>query len=272
MNDPNPTQPHADGIAPAAHAPEGSPKAIAMSQAARRHVMPFAVWMILLFAVQVFNLATDPDNEHALNLISFAWAYAWRAGLGVIALAIWRPWRHYAAPVRRNILPAIAVGGAVFVLWIGPETGLMQRLAPGLSTLYQKWLVLPFGELREPLTIQPYAPATCGWPLTLVRLGGSALVIAVIEEFFWRGFLYRWIQNLDFLDIDPAKVHWLAFLGVSAAFAALHIEVAAAFITGLAYGWLYIRTRDIWAPTIAHITTNLLLGVYVLATGHHHFW
>jgi len=271
MNDSHRTEPPAD-TAPAPHAPKGSPKAIAMSRAARRHVMPFAVWMVLLFGVQIFNLATDPANENALNLISFAWAYAWRTGLGILALVIWRPWRDYAAPARRNILPAVAVGVTIFLLWIGPESGLMQRLVPGLSELYQRWLVLPFGELREPLATQPYAPATCGWLLTLVRLGGSALVIAVIEEFFWRGFLYRWVQNLDFLDIDPAKIHWLAFIGVSAAFAALHVEVGAAFITGLAYGWLYIRTRDIWAPTIAHVTTNLLLGIYVLATGHYHFW
>lgn len=257
-----------------AHAPKDSPKALAMARAARRHVVPFAVWMALLFAVQVFNLATDPTgkNEHALNLVSLAWAYAWRAGLGALALLLWRPWRDYAAPARRNLLPAVGLGAAVFVLWIGLETEAVRRVAPGLARLYETWCVLPFGQLREPLEHLPYAPATCGWPLTLVRLVGSTLVIAAIEEFFWRGFLYRWVQNLDFLDIDPATIHWPAFLGVAGAFAALHVEWAAAFLTGLAYGCFYIRTRDIWATVLAHATTNLLLGLYVLLTGHYHFW
>jgi hypothetical protein len=257
---------------PGAHAPKDSPKALAMSRAARQHVVPFAVWMALLFVVQVFNLAVDPANEHALNLVTYAAAYAWRAGLGLAALLLWRPWRHYAPLQRRNLLPALGLGAVVFVLWIGVESDVAKRTAPGLARFYETWCVLPFGKLREPLESLPYAPATCGWTLTLVRLAGSAFVIAVIEEFFWRGFLYRWVQTLDFLDVDPGKLHWPAFLGVSVVFAALHVEWAAALLTGLAYGYFYIRTRDVWATALAHVSTNLLLGAYILATGHYHFW
>lgn len=265
--------PPATAARPGAPAPKNSPKAIAMSQAARRHVVPFAVWMALLFAVQVFNLAKDPDNEHALNLISFAGAYGWRTVLGAAALLLWRPWRHYAPPARRNLLPALALGAGIFILWIGLETELAKRYLPGLARLYETWGVLPFGELRPVSTTpSPYAPSTCGWPLTLVRLCGSAFVIAVIEEFFWRGFLYRWIQTLDFLDVDPGTLQWRAFLIVSGAFAAAHTEWLAALATGLAYGYFYIRTRDVWATALAHVATNLLLGLYILATGNYHFW
>ena len=41
---------------------------------------------------------------------------------------------------------------------------------------------------------------------------------------------------------------------------------------GLAYGLLFIRTRDVWAACLAHATTNLALGAYVLSTGHWEFW
>jgi len=244
-----------------------------MSAAARRHVIPFAVWMALLFAVQVFNLAEDPENEHALNLVTLAGAYAWRTVLGAAALLIWRPWRHYEALRRRNLLPSLALGAAVFVLWIGLETEFVKGLLPGVSRLYESWGVLPFGELRpEPVPPLPYAPSTCGWALTLTRLAGSAFVIAIIEEFFWRGYLYRWIQTLDFLDVDPGVLHLRSFVIVSAVFAAAHAEWLAALVTGLAYGYFYIRTRDIWATALAHVVTNLLLGVYILATGNYHFW
>lgn len=265
--------PPTPSIPPEAPAPKDSPKARAMSLASRQHVMPFAVWMALLFVVQVFNLAVDPANEHALNLITLASAYAWRTGLGVAALLIWRPWRHYGPLRRGNVLPALGVGAAVFILWIGLESDVVKRLLPGVATFYETWCVLPFGALREPPTqLSPYHWRSCGWALTLVRLAGSAFVIAVIEEFFWRGFLYRWVRTLDFLDIDPGKKHWPAFLGVSAVFAAAHVEWAAALVTGLAYGYFYIRTRDVWATALAHVVTNLLLGLYVLATGHYHFW
>ena len=122
------------------------------------------------------------------------------------------------------------------------------------------------------LVLSPFDPASCGWGLTLVRLLGSAFVIAVIEEFFWRGFLYRWIQSLDFLDIDPGKLHLGAFIGVAAIFGAEHREWLAGVVTGILYALLYIRTRDIWAACTAHVTTNLLLGVYVLATRNYLYW
>ena len=44
------------------------------------------------------------------------------------------------------------------------------------------------------------------------------------------------------------------------------------FVAGLIYGAFYVRTRDIWAVAFAHVVTNLLLGLYVLAWGEYTFW
>ncbi len=267
-----PTAPANEPSAPAKPAPPGSEKAKAMSLASRRHVIPFAVWMAILFAVDVLNIAEDPSKDHALNWITLGAAYAWRTGLGLLALLWMRPWRYYPGLQRRHLLPAVGLGAAVFVLWVGFESALVQRWLPGLAEVYQRWAVFPFGELRAVTDFQPYNPAVCGWPLALMRLAGSAFVIAIIEEFFWRGFLYRWVRSLDFLDIDPGQLHWPAFLGVAAIFAIEHSEWLAGLMTGLAYGYFYIRTRDIWALALAHVVTNLLLGLYVLGTGAYHFW
>ena len=43
-------------------------------------------------------------------------------------------------------------------------------------------------------------------------------------------------------------------------------------LAGLAYLWLMLRTRDIWAAIVAHVITNFLLGLYVLAAGAYAFW
>jgi hypothetical protein len=51
-----------------------------------------------------------------------------------------------------------------------------------------------------------------------------------------------------------------------------HSEWLAGIVAGLAFGWLYLRTRDIWAAVVAHVTTNFILGWYVLATGSYHYW
>ena len=289
-----------------------------MSAAARRHAVPFFIWIGALLLVQQLHLTNVIDAHEGntipgLGLLSQPVAYAWLVVLGVAALAICRPWRYHGPLDRRHVLPALLVGVGVFVLWIGFETELFKRLLPSFAELYEKWCVLPFGKMREPSTFvslaeipgeappairglagkffpasEPipegymaaagsaignfYAPAVCGWPLTLVRLAGSAFVISIAEEFFWRGFLYRWIQNIDFLKIDPGKLAWPAFLGTAALFGAEHAEWLAGVLCGLAYGWLYVRTRDIWAVSIAHAATNLLLGLYVLASGAYQFW
>ncbi|MDZ7778822.1 MAG: CPBP family glutamic-type intramembrane protease [Gemmatimonadota bacterium] len=38
------------------------------------------------------------------------------------------------------------------------------------------------------------------------------------------------------------------------------------------YGWLYLRTANLWVPVIAHAVTNAILGGWVLVTGSWTFW
>ena len=42
-------------------------------------------------------------------------------------------------------------------------------------------------------------------------------------------------------------------------------------ICGIAYGVLYLR-RGLGAAIVAHVTTNLVLGLWVLKTGQWQFW
>ena len=257
-----------------APAPKNSPKAKMMTRAAIRHAAPFFLWIGILVLAQMMHLsATSATDEiGSLNLVTDGSLYAVRTVLCTIVFLVLRPWKFYGPLVRRNILPALGLGAAVFALWTVFESVAFKSLLPGLATAYETWCVMPFEELRKPLEYTPYAPAVCGWTLSLVRLAGSAFVIAVIEEFFWRGYLLRTARTPDFLDIDIGELHIPSFLSVAAVFGFEHAEWAVGIVAGLAYGWFYIRTRDIWAVAIAHVVTNLLLGIYVLATGNWQFW
>ena len=55
-------------------------------------------------------------------------------------------------------------------------------------------------------------------------------------------------------------------------FAVEHEQWFAGALAGIAYGWLYLRTRDIWAAAFAHVVTNYTLGWYVLTTQSYQFW
>ncbi len=220
------------------------------------HIIPFVAW---LFAMQMLGDAAG-------------WKYAVRSVV-CAGLFLWlRPWAGYPALKVRNLPLAFAAGVAVYGAWVGLQTAWFGGRFPAIQEFYLRYAVLPWGRFPEPLTSFPYAPEVCGWPLALARLAGSAFVIAVIEEFFWRGWLYRWMLGKDFRAVDPGRFDLWPFLLTAVVFAVEHNEWLAGLFAGLVYGWLYLKTRDIWATAVAHIITNFILGWHVLATGAYHFW
>lgn len=255
-------------------AKKNSKKARRMDKAAYRHAIPFVLWLGIVLLAEMMHLTEGSETEDikSLNLVSLPMLYAIRTITCVIVLIICRPWKYYNALNVKHILPAIGIGLGVFVLWVGLETEFFKNNCPLLANLYETWCVKPFGELREPMESTPYAPSVCSYYMISIRFIGSAFVIAIIEEFFWRGYLLRTARTPDFLDIDIGQLHWPSFLIVAAIFAIEHNEVLAGFLCGIIYGLFYIKTRDIWAVAIAHITTNAVLGIYVLGTGKYFFW
>ena len=198
---------------------------------------------------------------------------------------IWlKPWRGYPALRLQHLPWAIWVGGGVAVIWILPETPWMHSFAPGIQEFYHQWLILPPGvrpdyfnpsyypELPPGHRALSFAPEVWGWGVTLGKLWGSACVIAVIEEFFFRGFFYRWLLKNEFwtvpLKFFDARAFWMVVL----VFGVEHDRWVVGIVAGVAYGCLALRTGDIWAVAIAHGLTNLLLGIYVILSRQYGFW
>lgn len=219
------------------------------------HVFPFGLWMACIMFL----------GEPA------GWKYALRTALGLGALVYFRPWRWYGRFSFKGLGWALLAGVGVFVLWVAPETRWAEQW-PRFQHFYQVVCIIPPWALPDPVTETPYAPEVCGWTLTAMRLFGSAVVIAVIEEFFWRGFLYRWLVNEEFLSVSMKCLKWGLLLLTALFFASVHNRWLAGLITGIIYGLLIIRTGNIWAGVIAHGLTNLLLGIYVLQQEAYQFW
>ena len=221
--------------------------------AAWRHVAPFLAW-VLAMNLPMENLALRYAIQVLATVLTLAWV---------------RPWRYYS-PVTFRLQPlAILVGVAVFLIWVLPESPWL-RSCHGVQELYLRLAIRGV----NPVSVgpSPYAPEHCGWWLTAVRLAGSAFVIAMAEEFFWRGFLLRWLKGHPFTAIEPGHIGWGVLLLGSLVFGLEHSRWLAGMLAGVAYGYLYSRTRDLGAAITAHITTNFLLGLYVLATGSYGFW
>jgi membrane protease YdiL (CAAX protease family) len=224
------------------------------------HVAPFALWLALMSGLG------DPTGGK----------YAIRTVAGAALLIAVRPWRWYGPLRLRNVPLALAVGLAIFIVWVGLESDAVRAAAPGLAVFYEKFLVGPlpggFGNLREPLAAYPYLPSVTGWPLFAVHMFGTSVVIAIVEEFFWRGFLYRWLCGRNFLDVAVTRMDTPMWLATAALFGVEHAEWFAGIVCGLAFAWIVLRTGDIWAAILAHGVTNFLLGLYVLRTDSWWFW
>ena len=198
-------------------------------------ILPFAVWMGLMFVL--------PPTA-----LSYAIRAAATIAAGAFSLALCRP--QVSFPFRTWAI-GILVGILVCALWI---------LLP----------VWPFPEPVAP-DPSPYAPAVCGWTLTLAKLVGSAFVIAPVEEVFFRSFLYRWLIARDFSSVPQSRFDLSAFLWMVLLFTLEHDRPVAAAITGALYGLLAIRF-GIGSAIAAHVTTNLLLGLHVIYHNAWQFW
>jgi hypothetical protein len=230
------------------------------SGAARRTpLLRAAAWpalpRIAPFALFIAFLAFTPLLG---ALVDARWVVALR-GVAVAAVLafFWRSYSELAAPRRAALSDwalAVALGAAVFALWITLDSGWAVIGTPGQG----------FVPLRGDGSIDP--------SLVALRLFGLVLVVPVMEELFWRSFVMRWIGRREFLSLDPARVTPLAFALSSALFALEHAQWFAGLLAGLAYGWLYMRSRNLWIPILSHGITNGLLGIWILAARDWTLW
>lgn len=218
-------------------------------------VAPYAVWMILMAAL--------PSTASAYAIRTLATA----ATLGLSFVLLRREkglnlgWVLPRGKIGRAGLWAFGMGLLVFAFWALPED----------YAWYRRFVLFGRGAL-ESTEPSPVDPAVCGWPLTWVRLVGSAFIIAPAEELFFRSFLYRSIQGLDWRKTDPAHFQLTAFLWMVALFAVEHDpRFVVGALAGVAYGFLALR-MGLLSAILAHVITNLVLGLYVIETGKWAFW
>ncbi len=152
-------------------------------------------------------------------------------------------------------LKAVGLGILVFILWILPET-----FFPGQREVSFD----PTGLNSKGLRIAAIA----------IRMIGAVLIVPLVEEIFFRGFLMRYLIRQNFLEIPPGAYTAVSFWGTSICFGILHTpwQWGVAIVTGILYGGYLVKTGNLKGCILAHAITNLALGIYVITTGQWKFW
>lgn len=155
------------------------------------------------------------------------------------------------------------VGVLVVFQWVGMEK-LILHLWPGYPRMSHDAYV----------PAEHFKSTGMMWAFIAVRWAGASLLVPVMEELFWRDYLWRTLlAPNDFKMAGIGEWEAKAFLIVAIAFGAgVHIEWMTAIVCGLIYGALLVRTRSLGAVIVAHGVTNFLLGAYVLAYKDWAFW
>lgn len=209
------------------------------------YVLPMAVFL-------VFTLAESAAAGVAYVLLYVVKVCAVTAAL-YVCRATWRDVKISG----RVLLPAVAVGLAVFAQWVLLDRYVNYYRLGGRAALN------PFEAVADPALRAAFLVA---------RFYGLALVVPFMEELFWRSFLLRYLTDSDFEKVPVGEFSWAAFALVASAFALSHPEWLPALVTACAYALLLRSTKSLFACVVAHAVTNLALGLYVVASGQWHLW
>lgn len=232
---------------------ELSPRSDRRLPAWAAYVLPFAAYIL---ATGLEPLVAD----------YYPWAYTIKVIL-VAAVCVYfvREWPRFET---RGFAWAIIFGVVGVTVWIGLADLGVEDWLRGNVPLFESLIQSrpeynPFASIESP---------TGQWVFLVVRFLGLAVLVPIIEEIFWRGFLLRYLISDRFETVPIGDLTPLSVATATVFFALVHPELLAAVVWGGGILLLYWWTRNLWACVLGHAVTNFLLGLYVVNTSSWKLW
>lgn len=215
------------------------------------YILPFAVFM---GALALASLLRSIRGSFWLQSPEY-WLYPLQT-LICAGVLFWF-WREYEFHRLRALLLTIGIAILVTVLWISPQA------------------FFGFAARTDGFNPDVFAgQAGAYWGTVVFRFLRLVIIVPLVEEIFWRGFLLRYFINEKFHTVPFGSFSWLSFGVVTAGFTFVHSSAdwAAAAVTGALYNFIAYRTKSLSSCILAHAVTNLLLGLWIMQTKQWGFW
>jgi CAAX prenyl protease-like protein len=212
------------------------------------YIVPFGAFLALIGLGLLWPLPALPDQ--ALRLAVMAAVLFWIA----------RPALDFHV---RQWGGSLLVGVLIFVLWIAPDL-----LFPAYrhSAWFENALM---GTARSTLSEAARRDA----PVLFLRSLRAIVVVPIVEELFWRGWLMRWLIRADFEQVPLGTYSPLSFWGVAVLFATEHGPYwDVGLMAGIVFNLWVIRTKSLGDLILAHAVANACLSAYVIAAGKWEYW
>jgi CAAX prenyl protease-like protein len=208
------------------------------------YVVPFAAFLCML-AIREYIPYEYPVRVIAVSAILILFSRK------VISLRLTHP------------VSSVLLGILLFAVWIGPDI-----LWPAYR---QHWLfhnfIMGAAQSSHPENLR------ADWIFLFFRISGTALLVPIIEELFWRAWLMRYLINTDFQKVRLGAYTALSFWITAVLFASEHGSYwELGLLAGIAFNLWMIRTRSLGDCILAHAVTNACLAAYVISAGQWQYW
>lgn len=212
------------------------------------YVAPFAAFLAVLALGSVWPLSGAVDQLARIAIVA------------AVLLAVSRPAMDFRV---RSSVGTVAMGAVIFVIWIAPDL-----IYPDYRRL---WLfnnpitgsarsTLPPADLHDPVIL-------------LLRTLRAAVLVPIVEELFWRGWLMRWLIAQDFRTVALGTYAKTSFWVVAALFASEHGPYwDVGLLAGVLFNAWMIRTNSLGDLILCHAVANLLLSAYVITGRKWEYW
>jgi CAAX prenyl protease-like protein len=231
--------------------PSGPPRAGRGDDLA--YIVPMAVFLLFTWMG-----TTDTFKK----LVPHAYPVSYATKVVIVAGLLAYFWKRYTKIRWNHWWLGVIVGVVGIFQWVGMQLFLQRNFS----------FFAPSPDAFDPT--KAFASPAALYAFITVRFIGAVLVVPVMEELFWRDFLWRQIlAPNDFKLAEVGEFGWAPFVGVSVAFAVVHGNWwLTSIVWGLMVAGLLVYTKSLGACIIAHAVTNLLLGAYVLVYRDWAFW
>ena len=210
------------------------------------YVAPFATFLLFL---AISKLGGEGSSS------AIYWAYPIQTVVCGAMIVFFR--RYFSWQLNQGLVFSLIAGLLVLGIWVAPQVS-------GFS-----------GPRTEGFNPDLFRSGTFSYSAILgLRFLRLALVVPIVEELFWRGFLLRYLIATRFDSVPFGTFSWSSFLIVSLLFAAEHAQQD--WLPGLLAGGIYnavaYRTKSLSCCVVAHAITNFGLGIYIVRTRQWGFW
>ena len=216
-------------------------------------IVPFIIYISFIAILELLTFFNIPISPEVKNYL-----YPVKIILVISSIIVFRKsytelkWKELLKIT--NTMLSLSVGIIVIIFWINLD---MSPFVIGKIT--------PFNPSVHPAVISSSM-------MLLIRAVGAVLVVPIIEELFWRSFLCRYLINHNFTTVTHGKFTLFSFLVTSVLFGLEHNLWFAGIIAGVAYNFIYLKTKSVTQCIFTHAISNFTLAAYVIYGGHWKFW